>query len=133
MRLMEETGVVSYIKAMIWGVLSGILGIALLFIIIAVIISNVSVPLPSVSLMVSICSGIGGLLAGFISARLLQRQGILAGLLCGAILCIIVFIGTWIMSANPFTGEAITKYAILLVTAMLGGAIGVNSNKTRRR
>lgn len=130
---MEETRAISYIKAIIWGILSGIIGIALLFILIAVVISKISVPLPSVPLMVSICGGIGGFLAGFISACLLKRQGILIGLLCGVLLCIIVLIGTLIMSANPFSGEALTKYAILLVTAMLGGAIGVNSNNTKRR
>ncbi len=129
---MEEKHFGQYVKPLCFGVLSGAVCITLLFIAAAVLIANVDIPVPSVSLIVCVCGGVGSFVAGFVAAKLLHRKGVIIGLACALFLGLVVFVGTLIVSGSLSSGEIITKYIVILAAGMLGGALGVTS-KSRRR
>ncbi len=125
-------GMQEYIKPLLWGVLAGTASIVVLFIIVSLIIAKLPVPIPSISLIVSICGGIGTFIAGYLSAHLFRKKGLIIGLMSGAIFAFLIFLSTMCLSGEIFSMGSLTKYLILLVAAALGGMFGVNA-KTKRR
>lgn len=127
----QITGFQSYLKPLIWGVLVGTFSIVILFIIASIAIAKLPVPIPSISLIVSICGGIGTFLGGYTAAKIFRKKGLIIGLICGAVFVLIILLTTMCFSGAIFSAESLTKYVILLVAAALGGTFGVNA-KTRR-
>lgn len=70
--------------------------------------------------------GIGGLLGGYISARLNKSAGLAVGALTGLIVFIIILIVGLSQSVGTITILTIYKLLVTVVFSALGGVLGVN-------
>lgn len=125
----EKNKTLTYLKPVLIGTLSGAVIITLLFLISAAIIANVNISVPSISIIVCVCGGLGAFASGFIASKILKRRGFFVGIMCGIILCIIIIAATLIFSGSFISGESITKFLVIITAAVLGGAVGVNAKK----
>ncbi len=62
----------------------------------------------------------------YINAFKLRKKGLIEGLLLGLIFIVLMFIIKIILFDNDFNISTIIYYAILIITSMLGGMLGVN-------
>lgn len=131
MNVENVSGIHPYIKPLIWGVIWGSVTIIALIAIASLIIANLEIPIPSVPLIVTICGGVGTFVAGFVSAKIMRRKGLIIGFLTGLMFLVVLFVSTLTFSGDAFNAETITKFIVLLVAALLGGMLGVNSKKRR--
>ncbi len=74
---------------------------------------------------VALCAGCFG--ASFTAAKKRRRNGLKTGLLCGAIIFGVTFLGGIIFVRSFSVGGFFTKILIILICSILGGIIGVNS------
>ncbi len=70
--------------------------------------------------------GIGGLLGGYISARLNKLSGLVTGLITGLFIYIIILISGLATSFDTITMFTLYKLIVLALTGALGGILGVN-------
>lgn len=69
---------------------------------------------------------LGGASAGFICGKRRRRKGLKEGVLCGAVVYLLIFIGGVIFSSTVFSFK---KLLLLAVTGAMGGVMGVNSKR----
>ncbi len=74
---------------------------------------------------IALCAGCFG--ASYIAAKKRRKNGLKTGLLCGAIIFAVTFLGGIIFVRSFSVGGFFTKLLIILVCSSLGGIIGVNS------
>ncbi len=74
---------------------------------------------------IALCAGCFG--ASFTAARKKKKNGLKTGLLCGAIIFAVTFLGGIIFVRSFSVGGFFTKMLIILICSSLGGIIGVNS------
>ena len=84
-----------------------------------------------VSPLSALCVGVGSLLSGFLSSKKIKTMGIVNGLICGAVLFLLVTFISLFFSESGFSMISLIHGAIILVSGMIGGVIGVvkSSNK----
>lgn len=83
------------------------------------------------TLIAGICLGVGALICGYISAKKIRSSGLLNGLFSGLIMMIIVATISLFVSNNLFTVVGISHILICLISASVGGIIGVNFSKKK--
>ena len=92
---------------------------------IVVLYSNIS---PNLITQISTILGAVSLfLSAFITARVINKKGILIGLIFGIVASILIFILTFISTGVLFSIGNLTKILIIIVSSVLGGILGVNS------
>lgn len=74
---------------------------------------------------IALCAGCFG--ASFVAAKRKKKDGMKTGLLCGAIIFGVTFLGGIIFVRSFSVGGFFTKMLIILICSSLGGIIGVNS------
>ncbi|MBQ5318010.1 MAG: TIGR04086 family membrane protein [Oscillospiraceae bacterium] len=79
---------------------------------------------------VALCAGCFG--ASFTAAKKRQKDGLKTGLMCGAIIFAVTFLGGIIFVRSFSVGGFFTKILIILICSSLGGIIGVNSPRRFR-
>lgn len=70
--------------------------------------------------------GIGGLVGGYISARLNNSSGLIIGLVTGLLLYLIILIAGLATSFGTVTIFTLYKLLVLAVLGAVGGVLGVN-------
>jgi putative membrane protein (TIGR04086 family) len=70
--------------------------------------------------------GIGGLVGGYISARLNNSSGLIIGLITGLLLYLIILIAGLATSFGTVTIFTLYKLLVLAVLSAVGGVLGVN-------
>jgi putative membrane protein (TIGR04086 family) len=81
------------------------------------------------SVLSSISMGVGGITAGFLSSRKIRSGGMLNGLFCGLILYLPVFFLSLFLSETGFSMNTVYHFLITILSAVIGGVLGVNKNK----
>lgn len=115
------------------GSLALLLGLALLFTVLAYNNDNPGAWVMPLSYLASLAAAFGG---GLISARLRRRQGLICGLLTGVGVLLLYAVGLMILSGESDlqAGRILLTYLLLLAMAVLGGVLGgVRVAKPRRR
>ncbi len=65
-------------------------------------------------------------LGGFFSALYQKENGLLLGLLSGAVFAVVILLAASLIFKNEFTVGSVGKLAAVLIAGSLGGILGVN-------
>ena len=103
--------------------------LAILFSILSIIIlfSNFSPTL--INKVTTILSGIGIFITSYIAARIINKKGIIVGLICGGTLSFIVFLTTFITTGVFFSITEFIKIITITLAGVIGGILGANSKE----
>lgn len=71
-------------------------------------------------------AAIGAFVGGFVAARIAKTRGILFGALCGLILYLLVMASGFAVLRDIRGTYAVVKLALMVVSAAVGGILGVN-------
>ena len=87
----------------------------------------------SLSTLVSgMCLGLGAMFSGFLASKKIKYSGLINGMFCGLIIYLVVFIFSLFLSENGFTIISLSHFLISVVSAAIGGILGVNASQKRR-
>ena len=81
----------------------------------------------TVSVFVLAVSVISVFVGAFVLARNIQGGGLINGLVLGLIYCLVLIIVSFLFGGVVFDFSNITRLAVILASAMLGGVLGINS------
>lgn len=84
------------------------------------------------STLSSVCAGTGAFVAGFIASKKIGKGGIINGLSCGGLLYLLILFLSLFISEGGFTLITLFHSLVTLLSAAIGGVLGVNSNSKRR-
>ena len=117
----------------IFGIIAGCAAVAILLLLFAAALTVMQVPFSSILWMVQAAAAAGGFFAGFFSARLRRKQGLLTGGIAGLLLCGVFLLAGFFVSGGLSAVQMISRLFLYLSSAMLGGVLGVNSRNGKRR
>lgn len=129
---MDGTGTVktflaTKVKAIIKGVLIGLVSSFLALVIFSAVMLWFSLPISWVNVFAYVAAALGGLASGFITGVLLGEKGLIFGGIAGVSLFLITFIiGALAQMHIPEMGVSVLSLAITVASSALGGVIGVN-------
>ena len=121
-----------YYRPVLYGLICGVVATVFMLFILAFIMTLRDVPASLVAAFSSLAVGFGGLCAGFFAARKAGRKGLLFGTATGVFLYIIVLCSSLIANSGAFSVMSIIKLAITVLSASIGGILGVNVKKRRK-
>ena len=81
----------------------------------------------TVSVFVLAVSVISVFVGAFVLARNIQGGGLINGLVLGLIYCLVLIVVSFLFGGVVFDFSNITRLAVILASAMLGGVLGINS------
>lgn len=117
----------AFIKALILGVFSSVAMIAVLMCILSTILTfSALLPYEYLQYIMLAVDALGVLFGGYIAARVNKSQGLVLGLLNGAIIFIALIIIGFCMSSHTITLTTLLKAIVIFVFSALGGIRGVN-------
>ena len=99
----------------------------------ALILSVKDIPTTAVSAMSSTAAGIGALAAGFAAAKLYKRRGAIIGAAAGAVLFIVIFIASLIITGTALSVSVLLRLVLMLLASTVGGIIAVNMRPRRKK
>ena len=84
----------------------------------------------TVSVFVLVLSMLSVFAGAFILARNITGGGLVNGLVLGVIYCLVLTIASYLIGGSViFDFSNITRIAVILASAMLGGVLGINSKE----
>ena len=83
----------------------------------------------TVSVFVLAVSVISVFVGAFVLARNIQGGGLINGLVLGLIYCLVLIVVSFLFGGVVFDFSNITRLAVILASAMLGGVLGINSKE----
>ncbi len=126
----EETPVwTKMVRAVAVGAATGTVVCLLLLLIMAAIVSAQDIPQAATVPMAVVAAAIGTFSGGFICARIAREKGLLLGLLCGALLYLMILLAGTIWFRDSHSAYVFVKLAILVGCGGIGGVVGVNLKK----
>lgn len=129
----ENTEVARHMKPVAISVLIGAVCCALALLLMSLIMTVRSVPQMAVDPMASLALALGGFVAGLCCTRIVRENGLVHGALCGAVFTVIVLLAGLAVKDNGFGIPALLKIAFIMLSSMLGGVLGVNTKRRRKR
>ncbi len=120
---------VKMVRAVTIGAAAGTVICLLLLLIMAAIIAAQDIPKAAVVPMAVVAAAIGTFAGGFICARIAREKGLLLGLLCGALLYLMILLAGTIWFRDAHSAYVFIKLAILVGCGGAGGIVGVNLKK----
>lgn len=121
----------AYFKCVMFSCLFGIAVMLALFLVSHFVVMSASVPLRVIEPIILVIGIIGSFVSGYISSRLIKKNGLLVGALCGLIIFLVMAISNFTV-----TGEMgilmLIKFIAIVCSASIGGIIGVNKRKKRK-
>ena len=115
------------IKAILFGAVTGIFAVTILFLIAGFGISKLDTyPASIIDYVILAIIFIGGLIAGFVTGRIYKSSGILYGAMTGIVLFLIILFAGISSIADGMSLFTLYKLALLVISSALGGIWGVN-------
>lgn len=109
----------------------GIISSAMLIFMMAAVLTVGNIPAMIISPATVLLLLFGSFAGGFCGARISGKNGILCGAFSGIIFFTVIWISGGIMEIGGFGIPAFTKAATVIISASLGGIIGVNYVKRK--
>ena len=122
----------AYGKPLLTGTIAGVVTAVAVLLLCALMVSCFSLPTGVIRFMAILTVGAGGLAGGYGAARIFQKKGLLIGAAVGVILALILTVAGVLFTREAPAMQSLTKFAILIVSAMIGGILGVNTKQKRR-
>lgn len=114
-------------KAVIY-IISSVVGIvcaAVSVFIAAGVALAVDMPEGYMSPLSAVCAGIGTLISGFLASKKIRSGGVINGLICGGILYLLILFLSLFISENGFSLVTLYHLLITVISAVIGGVLGV--------
>ena len=104
-------------------------GVLLLF---SLLLSLYSVPQSLISPLAIFALSASALVSGLCCSKMVRRNGLACGAACGLGLSVLVVIAGLILGDRAFGVPAMLKVTFVMLSAMIGGVLGVNTNSKRK-
>lgn len=121
-----------YGKPLLVGTIAGALTAVLMLLLCALAVSCFSLPTAAMRIMAILTVAAGGFAGGYGAARVFRKKGLLIGVAVGVILALILTVAGVLFTKEAPAMQSLTKFAILIAAAMIGGILGVNAKSKRR-
>ena len=121
-----------YGKPLLIGTIAGVLTAVAVLLFCALAVSCFSLPIAAMRAMAILTVAAGGLVGGYVAARTFRKKGLLIGTAVGVILALILTVAGVLFIKEAPVMQSLTKFAILIASAMIGGILGVNAKQKRR-
>ncbi|MEG1993601.1 MAG: TIGR04086 family membrane protein [Oscillospiraceae bacterium] len=109
----------------------GVAVAAVLLLICSFVMSVIDVPQSAIEPMAMFCACLGAFVSGYMCSRINKEKGFFMGLVCGFIIFTLTFLSGIIIVPLEITPMILVKLFSLLVSAGIGGMIGVNKKEKR--
>ncbi|MCL2857284.1 MAG: TIGR04086 family membrane protein [Oscillospiraceae bacterium] len=129
----EPAGISVVVKPVLTSVAVGAAICAVVLVLLSVLLSARNIPHSLINPMATFAISVGALAAGFCCAKIVRRAGLAYGALCGGVFCLVIMLAGIGMADNGFGLTALFKITFMMICAMLGGVLGVNSSPRRRK
>lgn len=117
------------VKAIAISIGVGIALCSLMLLIFSFIVSSNDVPQGLIYPMTIFAACLSGFVSGYVVSRIIRKNGLAWGALCGLILFVVVAIVDFAIGFNGFGILGLIKLLVLLLSSAIGGFIGVNRKK----
>ena len=121
-----------YGKPLPVGTIAGAVTAVAVMLFCALAVSCFSLPTAAMRIMAILTVAAGGFAGGYGAARTFRKKGLLIGVAVGVILALILTIAGVIFTQQAPAMQSLSKFAILIASAMIGGILGVNAKQKRR-
>lgn len=118
-----------YARPVVLGVVVGIVFSIILLSILSIAMSIQPIPQNFVYPIALIVMAVGSFVSGYFCTKISRKKGLLLGFLCGVLLFSIVAVFGIMFSNLQFNLAMVTKFLVIVLSAMIGGVLGVNSKK----
>ncbi len=115
--------------AAVFSALSGFVVIFALVMLISLIMTRLDVSDKLLSVLTSGALCVGAFTGGVTAARRRRQNGLLMGLLCGLLMFAVIFVLSYIFAGAAGGMGGSGKFVMTLISASLGGVIGINSGR----
>lgn len=119
----------SWLRPVLVGVAVGLIGCIGLLMLMALVVQSVDVPRAVILPLALAAAAIGALLAGLTAAAIAKQKGLLLGAVCGLVLWLLILLAGVARYEGVSGGNALIKFAALLLSGGIGGVLGVNMRK----
>lgn len=127
----EDMALKKYIKPVFTGVCFGLAISFVLLFLFSVIVSSANLPQSAIGIFSFVALVLGSFVAGFVSSRIVKKNGLIIGLITGAILFLILIVSSLFVVSESFSVTFLVKALAALLASGIGGILGVNYNRKR--
>jgi len=114
-----------------FGIVASVLTAVIVSVLFALLVSALSVPYKTMPLLATVTVALTGIAGGYVTSRVFKKKGLLTGAFLGVILSVILtLVSVLVTEASPSAGGLI-KILVIVVAAMTGGVLGVNTKQKR--
>ncbi len=114
-----------------YGILFGTIACVAMLMLLSVILSIVDVPQMLIEPLALLSACVGAFISGLVCSRMSREKGFFLGLVCGAVLFLIMLLCN-IPGSQGVGLMAVIKLLSMLISAGVGGVAGVNAPRRRR-
>lgn len=104
----------------------------LFLVLLSLVVSAGSVPQSMIDPMAIFAMSMGAFASGLCCARVIRKNGLVCGLLCGIIFSAVILMCGFAVKDNGLGLAVLIKIMFMLISSMLGGVLGVNSKKRKK-
>jgi putative membrane protein (TIGR04086 family) len=128
----ETPGVGRSIRPIAVSVAAGILFSILLLFLMSVVVATQNIPQAAIEPMALFAASAGAFAAGYLCAKAMGANGLLYGAISGAGILLVVLIAGAATGSGGLGIPALVRALFILLSAMIGGVIRVNTGRRRR-
>ena len=129
----EQSGVSEVMQPVITSVIIGIVVSIIFLLLMSAVLATQNIPQRIIGSMSTFAVSAGAFAAGFACAKIMRKGGLAYGAICGASLCLVAMLASLTISDSGFGMVALFKLIFMLLSGMLGGVLGVNVKRRRKR
>ena len=129
----ESAGMARCIRPVTVSVFLGAVCCSLALLAFSFLMSVQNIPQSAVEPMAIFALVFGSFVAGFTCAKSMRENGLAYGALCGAVLTLLVILSGLTVTGNRFDLPIVFRIVLIMFAAMLGGVMGVNAKKRRKK
>ncbi len=116
------------IKASIVGIILGsIVCILFLMLFSFLFVRAETLPMKFIEPIVIVISSLGTFVSGYITSKIIKKNGMMYGMISGFLMFVILFISGLIVCGDSITTVILVKCTAMLLAGAVGGIFGVNS------
>lgn len=131
-QLTENTGAGRMLRPVAVSVVLGAIISVVFLLLMSLVVSSRSVPQSMIDPMAIIAMSSGAFVSGLCCARIIHKNGLMCGLICGVIFAAVVLVCSFAVPENSLGLGALLKTMFMLLSSMLGGVLGVNTKKRKK-
>lgn len=131
-RKAETSGIVNLLKPLAFGTVAGVVVTAAILMLFSLLLSSNSLPQGILTPMAIAALCMGSFAGGGVSAKLTGERGLLMGAGTGLLLFLVLLIAGSAVQLVGLDALLFLRLTLMVISASLGGVIGVNLKKRRR-